>query len=79
MKGNKNLFTELNRLMDEQMEALSKKLTREEAIEYAMRAKRIEELLAVLNPNDVSGVSGPNEQEAASGRIQESKGQSREY
>jgi hypothetical protein len=52
MTGNETIFTELNRLMDEQMESLNKKLTRDEAIEYAARAERIEELLAIVNPHE---------------------------
>jgi hypothetical protein len=51
MTRRETIFTELNRLMDEQMKALGKKLTREDAIEYATRAERIEELLAIVNPN----------------------------
>lgn len=43
------IIGELNRLMDEQMKVLERKLNRQEAIEYAMRAARIEELLALLN------------------------------
>jgi hypothetical protein len=48
------IFTELNRLMDEQMKTLGNKLTREEAIEYAMRAERIGELLVIVNPHEAS-------------------------
>ena len=45
------IIGELNRLMDEQMKVLESRLGREEAIEYAMRAARIRELLAALSAN----------------------------
>jgi hypothetical protein len=51
------IFTELNRLMDEQMKTLGNKLSREEAIEYAMRAERIEELLVIVNPPETGRAS----------------------
>jgi len=45
------IIGELNRLMDEQMKVLESKLNRQEAIQYATRAARIDELLALLNEN----------------------------
>jgi hypothetical protein len=45
------IIVELNQLMDEQMNVLKGRLSREEAIEYAMRAARIRELLATLSAN----------------------------
>src|SRR5579872_2768832 len=45
------IIVELNRLMDEQMKVLESRFDREEAIEYAIRAARIRELLATLRAN----------------------------
>jgi hypothetical protein len=40
-----DIFVEINRLIDEQMEALKKRLTPGEIFEYAERMKRIRQLL----------------------------------
>ena len=54
MEQREEIFRELNRLMDEQLKVLKLSLNREEAIEYAMRAARIKELLAILHENEAS-------------------------
>ena len=54
MEQKQEVVRELNRLMDEQLKVLELSLKREEAIEYAMRAARIKELLAILHENEAS-------------------------
>jgi hypothetical protein len=61
MTRSETIFEELHRLMDEQMKALNKKLTREDAIEYATRAARIKELLALVNPDETGAPSESKE------------------
>jgi hypothetical protein len=61
MARKETIFGKLHRLMDEQMKALARTMSREEAIEYAARAERIEELLAMVNPDETGKLSGNKE------------------
>jgi hypothetical protein len=52
VRGKEEIVRELNRLMDEQLKMLESSLVREQAIEYAIRAARIKELVATLGRSD---------------------------
>lgn len=49
MKNRKEIFHEITRLIEEQVETLKGKVTSDQAIKYARRRERLQELVVTLD------------------------------